>query len=126
MRSPLYNRDPVKLFLKRVGLLVLLVAVAFAASGVWGVYQKERESAVLRDQAVHEHEDLLAREARLKDDIEKLKTDRGMEEVLRSQYSLAESGEGLIIIVEPPAATTVAATSSPIGKWFENLFGWWK
>ena|SRR3989344_4702761 len=118
------KRDPARLFLKRIGLLVLLIVVVVAASGVWGVYKKERESAALRTQAENEYSNLLEREARLKEEIAKLQTDRGMEEALREQYALAESGENLIVIVEPPAAPTVQATSSPFRKWFEKFFFW--
>lgn len=119
------QRDPARLFLKRLGLLALFVAVILSASGVWGVYQKERESRVLRIQAEREYADLQDREARLKEDIARLQTDRGVEEALRSQYALAGSGEELIVIVEPPAHEPVHATSSAIQRWFQNLFSWW-
>ena len=120
------QRDPARIFLRRLGLLALLVAVIFAGSSVWGVYKKERESAVLRAQAESEHADLLERETRLKEDIAKLNTDRGMEEILREQYSLAEEGEGLIVIVEPASSETSQATSSPSSNWFQRVLEWWK
>jgi len=118
------QRDPGRLLLRRLALLALLIAVAFAASGAWGVYQKERDSAVLRDQAEQEYEDLLGRESRLKEELAKLNSDRGMEAALRGQYSLAEEGEGLIIIVEPPAPAPLHATST-VMDWFKNTFSWW-
>src|SRR3989344_5904824 len=118
------KRGPVRLLLRRLGLFTLAGFVFFAASGVWGVYQKERESGALRAQAENELAGLLEREARLKGDIARLETDRGMEEALRDQYALAGEGEGLIIIVEPPAAEPVHATSS-VREWFENVFNWW-
>ncbi|KKW05578.1 MAG: hypothetical protein UY39_C0056G0006 [Candidatus Kaiserbacteria bacterium GW2011_GWC2_49_12] len=103
----------------------MLTGLVFvAASGVWNVYQKERESAALRAQVESEYAELRERETQLKKDIARLSTDRGMEEALRKQYALAEEGEGLIIIVEPPAAEPVHATSS-VREWFENVFNWW-
>ena len=120
------QRDPARLFLRRIGLLILLVAVVFAISGVWGVYKKERESAILRVQAENERADLLKREARLKEDIDTLGTDRGLEEALREQYALAERGEGLIVIVEPQTPESVQATSSDALKWFQKIFFWWR
>src|SRR3989344_1660123 len=119
------HRDPARLFLRRVALLTLLFVVVFAASGVWGVYKKERGSATLRTQAENERADLLTREARLKEGIDTLKTDRGMEEALRDQYALAERGEGLIVIVDPPTPEPVQATSSSVIKWFQRIFPWW-
>ena len=126
MRGFRHKRDPARLFLKRISLAALLFAVALAASGVWDVYQKERESAALRRQAENERADLLDREMRLKEDIAKLQTDRGMEEALREQYALAEGGEGLIIIVEPPAPLPIQATSSTVIEWLQRAFPWWK
>ena len=124
MATSKQRRDPARLFLRRLGLLVLTGLVFVAASGVWNVYQKERESAALRAQVESEYAELRERETQLKKDIARLSTDRGMEEALRKQYALAEEGEGLIIIVEPPAAEPVHATSS-VREWFENVFNWW-
>lgn len=120
------KRDPARLFLKRLGLVVLFVAVLGMASGVWSVYQKERESRMLRTQAEREYADLEKREAALQADLANLQTDRGVEAALRTQYALASSGEGVIVIVEPrpvPPATTT--TPSGIERWFEKIFSWW-
>jgi len=114
----------VRLFVKRVSLLALFALFAIAAAGVWGVYQKARESGKLRKEAELEKADLVERQARLQEDISKLNTDRGLEEALRQQFALAEQGERLIVIVDPPSATSVKATTS-IGTWFKNTFWWW-
>ncbi len=124
MRSYEQRRNPARLFLRRLGLLALIALAAALLGGVWNVYHKERESAGLRAQAERERADLLEREARLKDDIAELKTDRGLEEALREQYALAEKGEHLIVIVEPTAPPPTEATST-FKTWFEKLFFWW-
>ena len=72
------RQSAVRLFLRRLGLLALLVVVFGAASSVWGVYQKERESKKLRAQAETERADLLERQGRLESDIATLRTDRGL------------------------------------------------
>lgn len=114
----------VKLFFKRLGLLVLFGLFAIAASGVWGVYQKASESGKLRKEAELEKADLVERQARLGEDISQLNTDRGLEEALREQFALAAQGEKLIVIVEPPSATATKATTT-VGEWFKNTFWWW-
>ena len=124
MQSSGHKRDPARLFLKRIGLLALLFGVVAAASGVWGVYQKERGSAVLRAQAEGEYEELLSREVQLKGDIARLGTDRGMEEALREQYALAERGEGLIVIVESSTLEPVQATST-WERWVHKFLPFW-
>jgi cell division protein FtsB len=118
------RRDPARLFLRRLGIALLLVGVFVAASSVWRVYRKEHESALLRAHAESERTDLLEREARLNEDIEQLMTDRGMEKALREQYSLAEEGEGLIVIVEPSAPEAAQATSTWAG-WMHKLLPFW-
>ncbi|QQG38349.1 MAG: hypothetical protein HYS26_02250 [Candidatus Kaiserbacteria bacterium] len=111
--------------LRRLGLLALLGVVVFAISGVWGVFGKARDSQTLRAEAEVARNDLLSREAQLEADLEKLRTDRGVEEELRTQYSLAGEGERLIVIVDPSSTTPIKATSSPIKLWFQKIFPWW-
>lgn len=113
-----------RLFLKRLGLLALFILVVIAASGVWGVFQKERETAARRAEAEALRVDLEARAKKLQADIMTLRSDRGLEATLRAQYGLAEEGEGLIVIVEPPATKEAEATSTS-RDWFSKIFWWW-
>lgn len=112
--------DPLKLLGRRAILLVVLLASVFAAVRVWDVYWKERESGSLRMQAEAKLADLQERQEKLAEDIARLKTERGVEEILREQYQLAKSGEGLIIIVEPPAPKPVQRGS--VADWFREIF----
>lgn len=117
------RRDAAKLLFRRLVMLVLLALVFLGSSSVWKVYEKERESKKLRLRAEAEQEDLLIRQAKLKADLGDLRTDRGIEETLREQYALAERGEGLIVIVDPPAPASAEATSTLQGL-FERVFKW--
>ena len=118
------RQTAVRIFLRRIRLLGLLILAGSAASGVWGVYLKERESAALRAQAERQRQDLLTRQEKLEADIVVLKTDQGVEETLRKQYALAGEGEKLIIIVDPPRPATTTA-SSTVGEWLRRTFWWW-
>ena len=117
------RQNAVRLFLRRLGMLALLGLIAVSVSGVWGVYKKERESAELRAQVERERGDLIARQALLESDLDRLKTDRGIEEALREQYALAENGEQLIVIVDPQSPPAVEATST-VREWLRKFF-WW-
>lgn len=110
-----------RLFLRRLGLLALVALVLLAVPGVWGVFQKERESAERRAEAETERADLERRQKQLSADIEQLESDRGIEEMLREQYGLAERGEGLIVIVERPISAPTRATST-LREWFWKTF----
>lgn len=118
------RRDPLRLFGKRLLLILLFVLVIIAISGVWKVYRKERESMSLRREAEVQLENLSKRQTQLERDIEKLKTPRGMEDALREQYRLAKTGEHLIIIVDPPTPAPIEATSS-VMEWFQKTLSWW-
>ncbi|MDO8481661.1 MAG: septum formation initiator family protein [bacterium] len=118
------RRDPLRLIGKRFLLILLLALVIVAISGVWKVYRKARESMTLRKEAEIQLADLDKRRTQLEADITKLKTSRGMEEVLREQYSLAKSGEHLIVIVDPPTPAPVVATPS-VMEWFQKTLSWW-
>ena len=118
------RRDPLRLFGRRILMLALLVLAVVRSIGVWGVYQKERESRSLRADSEAQLADLKSRKAQLETDIAKLKTDRGMEAALREQYQLAKSGEGLIVIVDPPTPQPIATTSTMM-QWFQKSLSWW-
>jgi len=83
-------------------MVVLLAILAVMGSGLWEIYQKEREARALRDEARVQLADLEERENELRADIASLRTERGMEAELRRQFGLAAEGEELIVIVEPP------------------------
>lgn len=113
-----------QLFLKRLSLAALLVFAIFAASGVWDVYTKERETAARRAEAETMRSELAMRQDKLRADIETLNSDRGLEATLRAQYGLAERGEGLIVIVDQPTTAPMRATSTP-ESWLSKLLRWW-
>lgn len=113
-----------RLFLRRLGIVGLVVLTSVAVWSVWGMYQKMKESAVLRSQAEMMRADLSARYNRLQVDIANLQTGRGIEELLRQQYALAARGEGLITIIEPASPPLVEATTTLFQK-IKRVFWWW-
>lgn len=97
------RRDPMRLMWRRVLAVVLLVILAIAVRGVWGVYKKSQESRELKIEAEATLSDLQTREKELRADIANLKSDRGVEAELRERYDLAKEGESVVVIVDPPA-----------------------
>jgi len=118
------RRRIARLLLRRLRIAGLLLLVALLASGVWGIYQKERESRELRGDAERELSELTERENQLRQGIARLGSERGMEEALRDQYTVGRPGERLIIVVEPERRE-IATTSSPFYDWVHKLFPFW-
>ena len=83
-------------------LIVLIITSIFLAHGVWGVYQQERLTRVIKNQRLTHLEELEIREDALQEEINRLNTERGIEEEIRQKFEVAKEGEGVIVIVEPP------------------------
>jgi cell division protein FtsB len=122
--ATLKKNDPVQLFRRRIGLLVLLTLVVIGASSVWGVFWKERESRALRNEAQMQLKDLQEQDAHLKSEIDRLQTARGKEAALRENYEMGKYGEKMIVIVDPATPQPIQA-SSTWQRWMQKLLPWW-
>ena len=117
--------DPVRLFARRLALLALFLIVVAAASALWDVYKKERESRVLKNQAEAQLYNLTMQEDHLTAEIARLQTARGKEEMLRQNYEMAKEGENMIMIIEPPESPVIEATSTTMMRWMHRLIPFW-
>jgi len=114
-----------RVFTRRLMLAGLCLLVVFAASGAWGIYRKSRDSAILRDEAISQLDDLQEQQAQLTASIGTLQTARGREAALRQQYNMGHAGENIIQIVEPDEPASTTATTSTIHTWVQHAFSWW-
>jgi cell division protein FtsB len=102
-----------------LGIFILLVSRA-----TWGVYKKEQESAANTIRAQSELKKLQDRETLLDSELTRLQTDAGIEEEIRSKYSVSKPGENMIIIVDPAATST--APVQPEESWWGKFKKWFK
>lgn len=91
-RNIVYSR-PV---LAVLGFLILLFSFS-----VFGAYQKERDTNENKEQREEILTDMEERESMLREEIDRLSTEKGIEEEIRSKFEVSRDGEGIIIIVEP-------------------------
>ncbi|MEQ1500285.1 MAG: hypothetical protein ABL917_02875 [Parcubacteria group bacterium] len=102
---------------------VLFVIVLFALHSTWSVYKKKIDSEELKAISVSQVDLLKKRETDLISKIDKLATVYGVEEEIRSKFSVAKEGESMVVIV-PDDKQKASSTSQKEGIWYiiKNLF----
>ncbi len=104
-------------------LAFLFLLVLLALHSTWRVYLKKRESIAMKETSSQRLSELEARNAELDGKIRKLATVSGVEEEIRSKFSVAKDNENMVIIVREDAATTTEEVPQR-GFWskFKALF----
>jgi cell division protein FtsB len=102
-----------------VGALAILCV--FLAQAAWGVYGKEKLSALERNQATAELATLKARKATLEAETSRLKTVEGVESEIRDKYRMVKEGEELVVIVENKDPTVLVTQKTR--PWYKRIFG---
>lgn len=98
-------------------LAVLALAAIFLTRGAYSLMMTERESRRDAELLVSKVEELRAREDVLLREIDKLTTEAGIEEEIKSKFNVARAGEHVAIIVDRPESE---ASSTP------QKVSWWK
>lgn len=88
-----------KVLYSRLSIGVLLVAVFFLGKSVVSSWQKYSVTSQARVEAYNEVAELKERKKSLEEEIEKLRSERGTEEILRDRFNAAAPGEEVINIV---------------------------
>ncbi len=112
-----------KLLYSKTMLLILLVALGFAARATWSIYAKERESQQNASVAKSELENLKTRESILGKEIDHLSTPQGIEGELREKYTITQKGEELYVIVPPKKDDSTATSDNANQSWWEKFMG---
>ena len=81
--------------------LIFVISVALIYN-VIGLIKKNKLTKENRQRAADQLASLEVRETELQSELDKLRTDRGIEETLRDKFGVVKEGEGLIIIVDDP------------------------
>ncbi|MFC1614938.1 septum formation initiator family protein [Patescibacteria group bacterium] len=86
----------------KAALVLLFIVILFAGNAAWNMYQKYRESKELKDRALTQLHELENRKQNLTENIEKLETERGIEEELRKRFGIVKEGEEVVIVIDNP------------------------
>ena len=104
-------------------VLLGIVVLAFAWSVV-GLVGKMRETVKNKTIVEDKIAELQQTKEKLSADIEKLKTEKGVEESIREKFGWVKEGEGVIVVVEDNSSNQTGQEPESSGgffSWLKNL-----
>lgn len=99
------------------GLFIVLMSIS-----VFERYHVERNMSARTAEALSELEALQDREAVMREKVEYLQDDRGVEEEIRKNFDVARSGETVVILqgeVTPRSEATTEESDAPEYPWYQ-------
>ena len=103
----------------KITLVILFIFVILALHSTWSVYKKKRESEKMKNISLIHVKELQSRDAQLKLKIERLSTPTGLEEEIRSKFSVAKDNENMVVVVEDQ---NTEATTTPKVSFWQKIF----
>lgn len=111
----------------RPTFILLAVLLLVTLNSTWNIYEKASLAREQKNRLEKELSDLKTRKLELEAKILNLKTERGLEEEIRSRFNVAKQGESVVVVVDPtfPEGTSTQNESGISGLWhkFLRLFG---
>ena len=81
-------------------LFVAIILLGVLFKNVYSAFLCERKSSANREESEMIYQDLVDREDSLVEDIQYLKTDKGIESELRNKFRLVKEGEEMVVILD--------------------------
>ncbi len=101
-------------------LVFLAVCAILLAISVFERFTVERDMNARKDAAMTERELLMSREKELKERVEYLRGERGVEEEIRKNFDVARAGEQVIILTGEPTPPPEPPAPAPIDyPWYQ-------
>ncbi|MCR4275017.1 MAG: hypothetical protein NUW02_03170 [Candidatus Campbellbacteria bacterium] len=110
-----------KLLYSNVTIAVLLGLLFIGGKELWDIFQKKEQAEEARARVQGQYEDLIQRKEFLSSEIESMETVAGVESKLRERYSIAKSGEKVIILINDEEASSTEEVE--VG-WWGRLWEW--
>jgi cell division protein FtsB len=114
-----HNRFQV-FFKSKVFILLLLVVLVFCARGAWRMYGKMLDSQKNYNRASAELSVLQERKNKVSAELSHLNTESGIDSAIRERFSMAKSGEKVIVILDKNDSI-VKATTSVQRNWWQKV-----
>jgi hypothetical protein len=98
---------------------ILLLAVLWLSSSIWGLIQKTHIAVSQAEDAKRQYQVLEERKAMLATNLAALATDRGQDAAIRTAFGVARMGEEVIVVVPLELG---APTTTP--SWWQQILNW--
>ncbi len=94
-----------KLIYSKTSIFMVFSVLVVLSISTFNIYKKYKESLSNKKSSEEELKGLEQRNSELSARLERLKTERGLEEEIRKKFNVAKDGEGVVIIV-PKSGTS--------------------
>jgi len=88
-----------RILYSRTVIFILFLGLVFMIQATWRIYKKAQVSKNNLDQVAEEYKRLGAREQKIRDSVDYLQTDKGVEAEIRSKFRATKEGEQVAIII---------------------------
>ncbi len=120
------KRRPFKFYYSNVLIFFLFIILVLVAKGVWNIYLKERLAIADKVERGEDIASLKSREVFLENELNRLKTENGVEREIREKFNVKKDGENVAVILYATATEDVLDKESSIidnlASWFKSIF----
>lgn len=101
-------------------LIIFGLITIFLIHGAYGVVKKGIESKSKINLLNEKKGNLLERQGELKDSIDSIQTEEGIDKEIKEKFSVSKEGEKVVVIIDPkPIATS---TEEKVTPWYKKLW----
>lgn len=112
-----------RLLYSKATLMILGLVIVWLSFVVWSMYKKERDTGIKRMVQREILNEMRERETTLQNEIDRLNTEKGIEEEIRSKFEVGKEGEKVIIVVNNPKEKSALKAGLKKSFW-QKLFDW--
>lgn len=120
------KKRPLKFYYSNALIFFLFVIFVLVLKGVWNIYVKERLAIADKIDRVEDIASLKSRKLFLENELNRLKTENGVEREIREKFNVKKEGENVAVIIYATTTEEGIEKGSSIVKnltsWFNGIF----
>lgn len=126
MRLSRHTRSFKRVLYAPITIIILVALSVVLARAAIASYLNNRQNKAEFETLEARTEELREREYFLTNEIERLQSERGVEEELRNNFPVVREGESMVIIVEPAEQKSASHSSNSRGFWEKIKGFFWR